>query len=68
MMVSDDNEYWHKRFVIISSCDEIFVKSEWEFYKEIEKKETLPLAVAEISLEQIAEKFGLDVEQIRIKP
>jgi hypothetical protein len=67
LMVSDDNEYWHKRFVIISSCDEIFVHSEWLFAKEIES-ETLPKAIAEISLEQIAEKFGVDVEQIRIRP
>lgn len=68
MMVSTDGEYWNKRFVIISENEKVFVESEWEFYKEIEPEETLPKAIAEISLEQIAEKFGVDVEQIRIKP
>lgn len=35
--------------------------------KEIET-ETFTKSITEITLEQIADKFGLDVEQIRIKP
>jgi len=52
---------------IVSSDKRVFVESGYSLSKEI-NLETLPKAIAEISLEQIAEKFGLDVEQIRIKP
>lgn len=69
MLVSTGTSDWIEKQIIIDSItNRVFVMSEWEFYKEIEPKETLTaLAIAEISLEQIAEKFGVDVEQIRIK-
>jgi len=53
---------------IVSSDGRVFVQSGYKNAKEIEPEETLPLAISEISLEQIAEKFGVDVMQIRIKP
>jgi hypothetical protein len=69
MLVSTGTSDWVEKPIIIDSItNRIFVMSDWEFYKEIEPEETLSLAIAEISLEQIAEKFGVDVEQIRIKP
>jgi LysM repeat protein len=59
---------WTEENVIVASNGDIFVKSGYTEAKEIEP-ETLPKmdVVAEISLQEIAEKFGVDVEQIRIK-
>jgi hypothetical protein len=66
MMVSTDGLYWTTNRVIIDSYGEIFVQSGWKFAKEIET-ETFTKSITEITLEQIAEKFGVDVEQIKIK-
>jgi hypothetical protein len=53
---------------IVSSDGRVFVQSGYSNAKEIEPEEALQLAIVEISIIQIAEKFGVDVEQIRIKP
>jgi hypothetical protein len=53
---------------IVSSDGRVFVQSGFSNAKEIEPEEALQLAIVEISIIQIAEKFGVDVEQIRIKP
>lgn len=75
MMVSNDEEEWHKRKVFAKKGD-MFVAClypekmtigidlvvNWKFAKEIE--EVRPL---EVTLEEIAEKFGVNVNQIKIK-
>lgn len=77
MMVSDDGADWRKRKVIMkkngifiawgsASTDEEVEKTyriiTWKYAKEIE--EVHPV---EVTLEEIAEKFGVNVNQIKIK-
>jgi hypothetical protein len=79
MMVSDDSIRWVKRKVITNNNNKFIVwegaetdeevnnsvdTSYWNFAKEIETKIEFNL---ELSLEEIAEKFGVNVEQIKIK-
>jgi len=66
MMVSTDGLYWTTNRVIIDNYGEIFVQSGWKFAKEIEP-ETFTKPITEITLDEIAEKFGIDVKQIKIK-
>jgi hypothetical protein len=79
MLVSDDSIRWRKRKVITNHNNKFIVwsgaetdeevnnsveTSYWNFAKEIETKIEFNL---ELSLEEIAEKFGVNVEQIKIK-
>jgi hypothetical protein len=79
MMVSDDSIRWVKRKVITNNNDKFitwcgaetdeevnnsFETSYWNFAKDIEPEIDDNL---ELSLEEIAEKFGVNVEQIKIK-
>jgi len=79
MLVSDDSVRWVKRKVFMTrngkfiawSCaendKEVLNATDatgWEYAKEIETKIEFNL---ELSLEEIAEKFGVNVEQIKIK-
>ena len=79
MMVSNDSINWVKRKVITQKNGKflawIFAENDevlnsvsdatsWDFAKEIETKIEFNL---ELSLEEIAEKFGVNVEQIKIK-
>jgi hypothetical protein len=79
MLVSDDSIRWRKRKVITNNNNKFIVwsgaetdeevnnsfeTSYWNFAKEIETKIEFNL---ELSLEEIAEKFGVNVEQIKIK-
>jgi hypothetical protein len=74
VMVSDDNKSWRKRkllkeengvFITWSYVTEEEIRqqiktSSWNYMKEIEP-------IIELTLEQIAEKFGLGTEKIKIK-
>lgn len=77
MMVSNDKDDWSKRKVIMEKngyfltwayfdtdekINQEMQTSYWKYAKEIE--EELPI---EITLEEIAEKFGVNVNQIKIK-
>ncbi|MEC4049768.1 hypothetical protein OX284_010045 [Flavobacterium sp. SUN046] len=77
MIVSDNNESWHKRFVFMIKNnfyiswfsvedDEGVAKQvstvHWKYAKEMEEIEQI-----ELTIEEIAEKFGLCAEQIKIK-
>jgi hypothetical protein len=79
MMVSNDSINWVKRKVITQKNGKflawIFAENDealnsvsdatsWDFAKEIDTKIEFNL---ELSLEEIAEKFGVNVEQIKIK-
>jgi hypothetical protein len=79
MLVSNCGEDWLKRKVITQKNGKflawIFAENDevlnsvsdatsWDFAKEIETKIEFNL---ELSLEEIAEKFGVNVEQIKIK-
>jgi hypothetical protein len=79
MMVSNDSINWVKRKVIMTKNGKfiawIFAENDealnsvsdatsWDFAKEIDTKIEFNL---ELSLEEIAEKFGVNVEQIKIK-
>lgn len=57
---------WTEENVIVASNGDIFVKSGYTEVKEIEQKKNVEIAI--ITLDEIAEKFGVNVEQIRIKP
>ena len=59
MLVSMDEKYWTEKDVILQD-NKIFVESNWKFAKEIEQE-------TEITLEQIAEKFNIPIDKIRIK-
>jgi hypothetical protein len=76
MMVSDDSIRWRKRKVIMTKNNKFIVwsgaeidkqvndtveTSHWNFAKELEEQKV------EVTLEEIAEKFGVNVEQIKIK-
>jgi tricorn protease-like protein len=56
---------WTYENVIVASNGDIFVKSRYTEVKEIEQKKNVEIAI--ITLDEIAEKFGVDVTQIRIK-
>jgi hypothetical protein len=56
---------WTEENVIVASNGDIFVKSGYTEVKEIEQKKNVEIAI--ITLDEIAEKFGVNVEQIRIK-
>jgi hypothetical protein len=56
---------WTEENVIVASNGDIFVKSRYTEVKEIEQKKNVEIAI--ITLDEIAEKFGVNVEQIRIK-
>lgn len=76
MMVSDDNIKWYKRkvfnqkngYFLTWSCaktdEEIDYEhvTSWKLAKEIEE-----VSPVELTLEEIAEKFGVNVNQIKIK-
>jgi hypothetical protein len=79
MMVSEDEKVWRKRKVFMTRNDKFIAWScaendkevlnatdatGWEYAKEIETKIEFNL---ELSLEEIAEKFGVNVNQIKIK-
>jgi len=79
MMVSDNEVKWEKRVVIasnLSGCiaynivediDEVHDESEfikWRFAKEIEPK--VPETI-EVTIEEIASRFGVSSDQIRVK-
>jgi hypothetical protein len=79
MLVSNDSINWVKRKVITQKNGKflawIFAENDeelnsvsdaasWDFAKEIDTKIEFNL---ELSLEEIAEKFGVNVEQIKIK-
>lgn len=79
MQVSSDGSIWHKRKVVMTKngrfiawhnaeteeeVNNSFRLSSWSFAKEIEPKIEFNL---ELTLEEIAEKFGVNVEQIKIK-
>lgn len=79
MMVSADQISWYKRKVVMTKKGRFFTWDNaetedeinnsfrlvgWGFAKEIEPKIEFNL---ELSLEEIAEKFGVNVEQIKIK-
>jgi hypothetical protein len=76
MMVSEDATRWRKRkviaykngaFIVWSGAEtdeevkDIISTSWWKYAKEIEEHQV------ELTLEEIAEKFGVNVEQIKIK-
>jgi hypothetical protein len=76
MMVSDNSKIWQKRKVIFQKNDMFFAwilaetdeqidfswgVSCWRYAKEIEEHQV------EVTLEEIAEKFGVNVNQIKIK-
>lgn len=76
MMVSEDEKKWFKRKVIAYKKEKFIVWSGaetdekvndtiqtayWNYAKEIEEQQV------EVTLEEIAEKFGVNVEQIKIK-
>jgi LysM repeat protein len=75
-MVSEDATRWRKRKVFsqkngkfiawawAENDEEVnnsFDTSSWKFAKELEEQKV------EVTLEEIAEKFGVNVEQIKIK-
>jgi hypothetical protein len=79
MLVSEDADRWMKRKVFMTRNGKFIAWSRaendkevnnatdatgWEYAKEIEPKIEFNL---ELSLEEIAEKFGVNVEQIKIK-
>ena len=53
---------------IVSDDGRVFVQSGYSNAKEIEPEDKLGSIVAVVSLKQIAEKFGLNIEDLRIKP
>ncbi len=88
MMVSDDEKEWVKRFVFMQkngshiawftaeTDEEVSEETDtttWIYAKEIEEPKELELTLEQIaekfgvSVEQIAEKFGVSVESIKIK-
>ena len=77
MMVSDSGKDWLKRKVIMEKngyfltwayfdtdekINQEMQTSYWKYAKEIEE-----VSPVEVTLEEIAEKFGINVEQIKIK-
>jgi hypothetical protein len=77
MMVSDNEETWKRRKVFMKKngkfiawngseinqhVEEVFSTCDWKYAKEIEGPKDI-----ELTLEQIAEKFGVSVESIKIK-
>ena len=76
MMVSNDEKIWHKRKVFIqkngqfiawlnaktdNEVKDVHSVANWKYAKEIEDPKEI-----ELTLEQIAEKFGVSVESIKI--
>ena len=61
MLVRSNNSDWNVRDVIVAS-NGIYVKSEWLEAKEIPEPTELIL-----SMQEIADKFGVDVETLKIK-
>ena len=77
MLVSDDGENWRKLIVFCRNpklekqyLSYVDIQGanlwSWKYAKEIELEE-LPKEDVTLTLEQIAEKFGVDVEQITIR-
>jgi len=79
MMVSNDNIGWYKRKVVMSrkgyfyaladaennkEAKKEYILVPWSFAKEIEPKMEFTV---ELTLEDIANKFGINVEQLKIK-
>jgi len=67
MMVSNDNIVWYKRKVVMSRKGYFYALADvvpWSFAKEIEPKMEFTV---ELTLEDIANKFGINVEQLKIK-
>lgn len=67
MEVSHNKSIWHRREVIAKADDGYItnrfgVLINWKFARDIQEKE-----VKELTLKEIAEKFGCSVEDIRIK-
>ena len=75
MLVSDDGDFWYKRVVLMQKCDrflawnnaETIEESEcvfgilpWRYAKELSEK-------VELTKSEIAEKFGVSVDQLVIK-
>ena len=78
MMVSSDGEFWQKRVVIAHKCGKYIAWSNartiedadiaiftttWGYAKEVDS-EPEPM---ELTIDEIAEKFGVDPKQIKIK-
>jgi hypothetical protein len=61
MLVSTNGSDWYQKDVIVAS-NGIYVKSEWIQAKEIEQPQELIL-----SMQEIAEKFNIDVNLLKIK-
>ena len=75
MLVSDDGDAWYKRVVLMKRCDRylawlnaetieesesVYEDKAWRYAKDLPEK-------VELTKSEIAEKFGLSVEQLVIK-
>ena len=75
MLVSDDGDSWHKRVVFMRKCDRylawcrsetikesesIYETNSWRYAKELPEK-------VELTKSEIAEKFGISIDQLVIK-
>ena len=75
MLVSDDGDFWYKRVVLMQKCDRFlawdnaetienaeftYSVSAWRYAKELQEK-------VELTKSEIAEKFGISIEQLVIK-
>ena len=75
MLVSDDGDSWYKRVVLMKRCDRylawlnaetieesesVYEDKAWRYAKELPEK-------VEITKSEIAEKFGISIEQLVIK-
>ena len=75
MLVSDDGDAWHKRVVFVKKCDRYLA---WDSVETIEESESICLVLPwryakelpeklELTKSEIAEKFGVSVDQLVIK-
>ena len=75
MLVSDDGDSWYKRVVLMKRCDrylswveaetieeseDIYEATSWRYAKELPEK-------VELTKSEIAEKFGISIDQLVIK-
>lgn len=75
MLVSDDGDSWHKRVVFMKRCNRylswlkaetieesegVYEATAWRYAKELPEK-------VELTKSEIAEKFGISIEQLVIK-
>lgn len=74
MEVSDNNYNWYKRVVVIADNKYYFTRSNIESIAEVKGTEKLlrwayarEVQIHELTLKDIADKFGISVDSIRIK-